>query len=104
MNYFCYLLFYLLFPLSRHTQNCKALHKKTLFTNLKFGDPIPDGLITCSKSVKVAYSHYTSLRVEYDSLKQSCKRKYADLLTFSSVPFSFLQLGANKKGKIFSIE
>jgi len=70
---------------------------------MRFGTPIPKDLGACSKRPRTPNS-YASLRIEYDSLDQSCRTKYANDFKFLSVPFSFLQLGLNKKGLLYSVE
>ncbi len=85
-----------------YAQNCKVLDNKSFFLSVKHGNQIPEDLIACLKHAKPEHSYF--IRIEYDSLKASCKKRYADLFNFLSVPFSFSQIGANDKGQILSIQ
>jgi len=84
-------------------QDCKKLDSKSFFRSIKFGDSIPPDLIACSQKTKVG-NGYSFLRIQYDSLDKSCKKKYADLFTFLSTPFSFSQISTNNSGQIMLVE
>ena len=70
---------------------------------MRLGTPIPTGLGACSKRPLTTNSS-ASIRIEYDSLDRSCRTKYANDFKFLSIPFSFLQLGLNEKGLLYSVE
>jgi hypothetical protein len=104
MKLLCCLLFTFCITFKSHSQNCKTLDNKLFFTSIKFGDQLSNDLMVCLKKTKTEYSYYTGYRIKYDSLNQDYKKKYADLFTFLSVPFSFSQITANKKEQIYSVE
>ena len=104
MKLFYCLLFSLIAAITLHCQNCKGLDSKLFFSSIKFGDQIPGDLTDCSKKTKIEYQYHTDYRLQYDSLNQGCRKRYADLFTFLSIPFSFIQIDANKKGQVFYVE
>jgi len=101
--FYCFL-FGSLVTFNVHSQKCQTLDTKSFFTSIKFGGQIPADLTVCSRKTKIENPYYGVLRIGYDSLQRECKKKYADLFTFLSVPFSFSQLGTNKNGQILSVE
>ena len=105
MKSFCYLFFSFLIGANVHGQNCKKLDVQSFFTSIRFGDPISPALLLCANETnKGKASYYPFLRMKYDSLQQACRKKYADLFTFLSQPFSFSQISTNRKGQILSVE
>lgn len=105
MKLFCYLLFGFLVALNVHGQNCPRLDVQSFFTSITFGDRISPALAVCANQLNKDNAPYSSfLRIEYDSLQQACRKKYADLFTFLSVHFSFSQISTNPKGQILSVE
>lgn len=103
MKLFYLLFFNFLISFIAIGQDCKKLDYKSFFRSIKFGDSIPPDLIACSKKTKVA-NGYSVLRIQYDSLDKSCKKKYADLFTFLSTPFSFSQISTNNNGQVLVVE
>lgn len=87
-----------------HSQNCTALSGKTFFNGIKLGGRVPGGLIDCSGGTLFQYPYYNDYRLDYDSLKQNCKKKYGDFFKFQNMQFSFSSISTNKKGKINNIE
>jgi hypothetical protein len=102
------LLFCLLLSLSvspgLHSQHCETLEKALFFTSIQLGGQVPKDVTNCQKNVKFEYPAYTDYRLKFDSLNQVCKKKYADLFKFKSVPFSNSIISTNKKGQIFLAE
>jgi|GEM_PF-1858003 len=96
-------LYSLIFVLSAtnftYAQNCKLLDKEAFFKSMKFGKPIPDDLLICSK-----LQRNELFRVEYDSLDQHCRHKYADVFRFMSNSYSFLQIYTHPNGEIIAVE
>lgn len=80
-------------------QDCKVLDKKSFFKSIKFGNPIPEDLFVCSKVQKNAF-----FRMDYNSTDGQCRNKYADLFGFLSNTYTFLQIGQNQKGQIYSVD
>ncbi len=101
-NYFFSLIFGIFIASSLDAQNCKALDVKSFFPSVKYGSPIPEDLIACRGKAKTGGNHF--IRIEYDSLNARCKKRYSDLFHFMSVPFSFLQITANEKEQILSVQ
>lgn len=105
MRIFCYFLFSFLVSLNLSGQNCQRLDEQSFFKSIRFGEKIPPALAACTnKSNNGNASNISFLRIEYDSLQQACRKKYADLFTFHSESFSFSQISANQKGQILSVE
>ena len=102
----CYFfLFSFLCSLHLNGQNCKRLDAQSFFSSTRFGGQISPALADCAKRAHdTSQTNNIFLRIEYDSLKPACRKNYADLFTFHSVPFSFTQISANPKGEILSVE
>ncbi|MEQ1798853.1 MAG: hypothetical protein ABL872_12940 [Lacibacter sp.] len=94
------LLFSLLIGSVVHSQNCKILDKASFFRSIKFGDQLPQNLLsTCSNDGKQG-SVYS---LHFENLDKKCKKKYSNLFKLSSLVFSHLILTTNEKGQIYSI-
>lgn len=104
MKWFCNLLLGLPIALSAHGQNCGRLDAQSFFTSIRFGDRISAALAGCANQPDNGNWSSSFLRLERDRLQPACRKKYADLFTFLSVPFSFSQISTNPKGQVLSVE